>query len=212
MAANRKTAKVNTPVCAACVLLCLTLISVYFTCGLFAKYTAADEKGDSARVISFGDITITESGDFAADGHSLIIPGVNLMKKAVLSFDGSEAAVCVFVKITLSPHWETADNKCFTVSDGEKTLMSWSVAQGWEYLCADSNGAHIYYRELTPNTSLSADIIAENGLITVSEQITKSELLTMNGIFIRLSAAAVQSGGFESPAAAWESVASKEGM
>jgi hypothetical protein len=74
------------------------------------------------------------------------------------------------------------------------------------------NGTYIYYRELTPNTELIAtDIIAENGKITVSYQITKSEIQVMTGISIKLRATVVQSGGFENPEAAWNSVAVKEG-
>ena len=35
---------------------------------------------DSARVITFGDLTLTETGDFYEEGKLMIIPGVDLKK------------------------------------------------------------------------------------------------------------------------------------
>ena len=137
-------------------------------------------------------------------------PGVDLTKKATVSFSGSESATYVFVEITPSK-WSTTDNKTFSLMSNGKTAMQWNVAEGWLFLKSD-NGTYIYYRELTPNTELIAtDIIAENGKITVSYQITKSEIQGMTGISIKLRATVVQSGGFENPEAAWNSVAVKEG-
>lgn len=89
--------------------------------------------------------------------------------------------------------------------------MQWSVAEDWTYL-KSVNETYVYYRELAPNTEIvAADIIAGNGKITVSDRITESEIKSMMGISIKLRAAAVQSGGFDSPEAAWNSIAKKEG-
>lgn len=210
MAGRNQRAKRNIPMCAACVLLCLTLLSAYLISGLYAKYTDTAVGSDSARVVRFGNLTLTESGDFA-DGAGIVIPGVNLRKKAVVDFAGSEASTYVFVSIALSSHWTTADNRRFAVTSGEKTLLQWSVGDGWTFLETDGNGAYIYYRELAPNRALSADVIADDGCITVSDGLTGGELGGMTGMFIRLRAAAVQSGGFAGPAAAWQSVSAKEG-
>ena len=195
MAKYTKTAKVNIPIRIACILFCLTLISVYLTGGIYAKYTAASGIGDTARVISFGNITITESGDFISggenDGKMMIIPGV-------------------FAEIILSSSWTTTDNVAFSISSGNKLLMQWKVEDSWKFLKTDSNGAYIYYRELEPNTHLTADIIAKDGYIYINDEITKSEISAMNGIFIKFRAACVQSNGFKSPDAAWESLSKKE--
>lgn len=48
-----KQGKINIPMMLACVLLCLTLITTHLTGGLFARYTAKGEGGDSARVAKF---------------------------------------------------------------------------------------------------------------------------------------------------------------
>ena len=46
-------AKINIPMCIACVLLCLTLFSFYLCGGLYAKYISTAYGGDSARVAKF---------------------------------------------------------------------------------------------------------------------------------------------------------------
>ena len=209
MVRHHKT-KMNIPMCLAAILLCLTLISIHLASGLYAKYISSASGNDSARVIKFGELTLTEEGDFYEGNKLMIIPGVALTKKATVSFSGSESATYVFVEITPSK-WSTTDNKTFSLMSNGKTAMQWNVAEGWLFLKSD-NGTYIYYRELTPNTELIAtDIIAENGKIAVSNQITKSEIQVMTGISIKLRATVVQSGGFENPEAAWNSVAAKEG-
>lgn len=210
MARNKETEKPNIMMCIACVLFCLTLISAYMTSGLYAKYTVTSNGRDLARVIKFGDIVLTESGDFGIDGTLMIIPDVDLTKKAVLSFDGSEASTYVFVKITPSPHWTTTDNRNFAIRSENNIQMQWTVADEWVFLEHDSSGRYLYYQELAPNTPLKTDIIANDGHIIVSDTITKRDIAGMNGIFIDISAAAVQNNGFADPTAAWESMASKK--
>jgi hypothetical protein len=209
-AKHAKTAKVNIPMCIASFLFCLTLISIHLTSGLYAKYISSASGNDSARVIKFGELTITETGDFYEDNKLMIIPGVDLTKKATVSFSGSESATYVFVEI-LPTGWSATDNVTFALLSNGKTAMQWSIADGWVFLKSD-NGTYIYYRELAPNLELvTADIIAGNGKITVSDQITKSEIKAMTNVSIKLRATVVQSGGFENPEAAWNSVAAKEG-
>lgn len=205
-----KTAKVNIPMYIAALLFCLTLISIHLTSGLYAKYTGSASGNDSARVITFGDLTLTETGNFYEGNKLMIIPGVDLTKKAVVSFTGSEAATYVFVEVEPSAIWQTTDNRTFSIKLNSKTAMQWSVATDWNLLLSQ-DGTYVYYRALAPNTVLNnADIIAENGKITVSNQITKSEIKGMTNISIKLRATVVQSGGFENPTAAWNSIAAKE--
>ena len=204
-------ARINIPMCIAAVLFCLTLISIHLTGGLYAKYISSASGGDSARVIAFGDMTLTETGDFYEASKLMIIPGVDLTKKAVVDFAGSEAATYVFIEVEPSAAWQTSDNQKFSITMNSKTAMQWSVAEGWSFLVL-KNGAYVYYRELAPNTVLKdVDIIAEDGKITVSDRITKSEIASMTGISIKLRASVVQAGGFASPEAAWNSVSAKEG-
>lgn len=196
--------------CIAFFLFCLTLISIHLTSSLYARYISSAPTGDSARVITFGDLTLTETGDFYEESKLMIIPGVDLTKRAAIDFSGSEAATYVFVEVATA-EWQTTDNFTFSIYFDDKVLMQWSIADGWSYL-KKLDGTYVYYRELAPNTELAAaDIIADDGKIAVSDQITKSEIESMTGISIKLRAAVVQSGGFNSPEAAWNSIAAKEG-
>ena len=56
-------AKMNIPMCAAAVLLCLTLFSLHLMSGLYAKYVSKDSGSDSARVAAFNVITTGDVGD-----------------------------------------------------------------------------------------------------------------------------------------------------
>ncbi|MBO5767242.1 MAG: hypothetical protein J6R49_01830 [Clostridia bacterium] len=197
--------------CVAAILFCLTLFSAHLTSGLYAKYITTESGSDAARVITFGDLTLSETGDFYAENKLMIIPGVDLTKKATVDFSGSEAETYVFVEVEASSKWQTTDNYTFFIVNNGKTAMQWRIAEGWTLL-ASENGAYVYYRKLAPNSALNnVDIIAEGGRIEVSDRITKSEIESMTGISIKLRAAVVQSGGFENPEAAWNSVAAKEG-
>lgn len=160
----------------AAVLFILTAISAYLLSGVFAQYVASGNGGDSARVVKFGDLTISETGDFdgTAVKKGMIIPGVNLTKDATVHFESSEVATVVFVEVMLSSNW-TKTGDTFSVGDH----LSWTVAAGWTYLPNDANTAnhkYVYYKVLDPNEELTADFIAENGKITVSEDESKNVL------------------------------------
>ena len=53
MASHKRNTKLNIPMCVACVLLCLTLVSIHLTSGLYARYTSADAGVDSGRIAKF---------------------------------------------------------------------------------------------------------------------------------------------------------------
>ena len=208
MAKHQKSGKFNLPMCMAAALFCLTLISLHLTSGLYAKYVSTASGDDSARVVTFGDLTLTETGSFYDGSKLMIIPGVNLQKKAVVDFEGSEVATYIFVEIT-PVKWVTSDQKNFSLIVNEKTAMQWAVADGWDYL-KTVDGTHVYYCKLNPNdNAFHADIIADNGTITVSDQITKTDLQSMTGISIKLRATVVQLGGFSGPGDAWNSVSAQ---
>lgn len=196
----------NLPVCFARVLLLLVSITFYLVGALYAKYGSGDHSGMQARVAGYGQLTLTETGDFAADNEAIILPGVDLVKDATVHFDGGEVASYVFVEVTLSSHWSSDDNATFEILSGSKTLLQWSMVSDWSYLTKTASGTYVFWQLLAPNQSLTEDVIASDGLITVSQAATKSELAAMTGVFINLRATAVQSGGFDSPASAWNSI------
>ena len=82
--ARRRRAKMNIPIVLACVLLFLTMLSVHFSSGIFARYVSRADGQDNAKVASFGNLTITDSGDFFT-GSAIVLPGVDHTKRATVS-------------------------------------------------------------------------------------------------------------------------------
>lgn len=182
---------VNIPICLAAVLLCLTMFSSYFSSRVVARYTTTENSGDSARVIKFGDLTLTETGG----DPQYIAPGVELEWNASLSFTGSEAATYVFVEV---------DGVASGTADAV-TLFSggpeWVVADGWEYLAPG-----VYYRALVPNAVLTDVALFESASVVVSEYMTAADIVAIGTISPSFRASVVQSNGFASPADAWDSL------
>lgn len=191
-------------------LVILTIISIYLLSGLFARYVSSDQGSDSARVATFGNLTLTETGDF--DGtdskKGMIIPGVPLTKNATVTFTGSEMATVVFVEVIVPKDtWETADNKAFSYGG-----MSWSVATGWEYLTKDLYGGkdrYVFFKILEPNTQLSGEKIVKDGVISVSEEITKANIGSLGNADLTFRASVIQAGGFKTVEEAWGAMAAK---
>ena len=199
------------------VLFCLTLVSLYMVSGLFARYMTRGQGSDSARVIKFGEITLEEDGDFydEANGLMWIVPGKDIQKKATVSFAGSEVATFVFVEVQLSEHWTYAeitekdddDNEVkkytFTMAGGK---ISWTVADGWKKLGDDN----VFYRELVPNETLTEADIIKDGIITVSDGITRGTMAALTTpITVTFRASVVQGNGFENATEAWGSLSGK---
>lgn len=188
----------------------LTMISIYLLGGLFARYVSSDHGSDSARVAAFGDLTLTETGDFdgTENKKGMIIPGVPLTKDATVTFTGSETATVVFVEVIVPEGtWETADNRAFSYGG-----LSWTVASGWEYLDSDQyagNDRYVFYKTLEPNTELNNEKIVKDGEISVSEEITKATIAGLANGDLTFRASVIQAGGFETVGEAWAAMAAK---
>ena len=195
---------------AAAGLFILTIVSIYLLSGLFARYVSSDQGSDSARVATFGNLTLTETGDF--DGtetkKGMIIPGVPLTKNATVTFTGSEMATVVFVEVIVPEDtWGTEDNRVFSYGE-----MSWSVASGWEYLTKDRYGGkdrYVFFKILEPNTQLSGEKIVKDGEISVSEEITKANIGSLGNADLTFRASVIQAGGFKTVQEAWTAMAAK---
>lgn len=188
----------------------LTMISIYLLSGLLARYITAGHGSDSARVATFGNLTLTETGDFdgTENKKGMIIPGVPLTKDATVTFTGSEMATVVFVEVIVPEDtWETKDNRAFSY-DG----LSWSVASGWEYLNSDQyggNNRYIFYKLLEPNTELNGEPIITDGKIYVDENITKANIAGLDNAALSFRASVIQAGGFQTVEEAWAAMAAK---
>lgn len=124
-------AKMNIPMCAACVLLCLTLFSMHLTGGLYAKYTAKGNGEDDARVAKF-DVRVTKSADAministsAKDGiYSFVVTNeseVAVKYDLTLTF---EEDVHKFLKVTLGENTKEISGRTVTFTDVESLAPS----------------------------------------------------------------------------------------
>jgi len=201
------------------VLLYLLLIAAAVSGVTFSKYVTGTTVGDTARVAIMRDITVTETGNFAETDKWIITPGVDMIKNAVVNFEGSEMACYVFCEIKTSG-WSRLDEHSFAFSGGGENILGWAVNNDWKFLSGNGSEA-VYYRTVSANTVLQADMLADGGKITVSENITKTQLgLLPKDMQIKISAAAVQYNGFSDETgagyseeqralAAWEAVKNK---
>lgn len=171
-------------------LLYLAVVTFALTGVTFSRYVASAHSQDEARVITFGDLTVTDSGSVQVQ------PGVAAKKDLTVRFDGSEAAVYVFAEV--QGGWTLGADGIYHDAAG---LMTWRVADGWTYL-----RDNVYYRELAPNTALTAGLIA-GGTVDVSEDMTRTELEELSkALSIRVQAAAVQREGGDTAETAWARV------
>ena len=172
-------------------LLYLAVVTFALTGVTFSRYVASAHSQDEARVITFGDLTVTDSGSVQVQ------PGVAAKKDLTVHFDGSEAAVYVFAEV--QGGWTRgADNRTYTYGGGS---LSWRVADGWTHL-----QDNVYYRELAPNTALDAGLI-DGGAVNVSENMTRTELEKLSkGLSSHVQAAAVQREGGDTAETAWARV------
>ena len=170
-------------------LLYLAVATFALTGVTFSRYVASAHSQDEGRVITFGDLTVTDSGS------AQVQPGVAAQKDLTVHFDGSEAAVYVFAEV--QGGWTLgADNRTYTYGADS---LSWRVADGWTYL-----QDNVYYRELAPNTALDAGLI-DGGAVNVSENMTRTELEELSkALSIRVRAAAVQREGGDTAQIAWK--------
>lgn len=171
-------------------LLYLAVATFALTGVTFSRYVASAHSQDEARVITFGDLTVTDSGSVQVQ------PGVAAKKDLTVHFDGSEAAVYVFAEV--QGGWTLGADGIYHDAAG---LMTWRVADGWTYL-----RDNVYYRELAPNTALTAGLI-DGGAVNVSEDMTRTELEKLSkALSIRVRAAAVQREGGDTAETAWARV------
>ena len=177
------------------VLLYLLLLAATVSCMTLSKYVTGTTVGDTARVTIMRDITVIETGNFAEPDEWVITPGVDMIKNAVVNFEGSEMACYVFCEIKTTG-WSRLDEHSFAFSGGGENILGWAVNNDWKFLSGNGSEA-VYYRTVSANSGLTADVLADGGKITVSENITKTQLDSLpKDMQIKISATAVQYNGF----------------
>ena len=187
--------------------LSLVLLSSHITSGPYAKYSSQSTGSDGARVIKFGDLTVTETGDFTSVGTNenqfIFVPGVDLKKNVLVTFAGSEASTIVFITVE-TPGW-TLNNKSFTDSKGQ---LAWSVDDGWNYLRTDGS-THVFYYALDPNEKMTNTPFIKDGEIQVSENGTVAMYRDYPETSFTIQGYVVQANKFANASEAWASISSK---
>lgn len=201
------------------------IVSTVTLAGLLARYVTSDGGSDSARVIKFNTVQITENNTNAGD-QFIICPGVDIKKDVEVTFGGSEAATYVFLTIDASKNWksfESGDNKYqHAYMLNEKECLTYEVDEQWSYHTSETNDdkkTFVYYMYLDPNDSISDfEVIKDEGTIKVSRYVTMDDLATMVSVSgsvkkslvdLDFKAVAVQANGFEDVTEAWNSVKNK---
>ena len=180
-------------------LLYLLVVTFALTGVTFSRYVTSSDGGDAARVAVIRDLTVTETGDVPADGGRwLLAPGVELTKNAMVTLESSEMACYVFLELE-TEGWQRTGTHSYAIQDGGGTALSaWGVDAAWQLLHGGTDSA-VYYQIVPANTPFSAAVLRDGGRITVSADVTASQLkaLAAEGLRIGIHAAAVQYQGLD---------------
>lgn len=181
------------------VIMYLSLIAILLFGVTFSRYVTGTTLGDSARVAYMKDIYISEEGNFTEQNNRIILPDVDMQKKATVHFEGSEMACYIFLEIkTVGWTRSDSDDHFYFCPVDDKQALSWAVDDDWEIILGDDSSA-VYYQIVSANMPLDADVLVD-GTIEVSRELTKSQLEKLMGerqeLSIDIGATAVQYHGY----------------
>lgn len=149
---------------------------------------------------TYGDINITL--DETTGNSYKIIPGVDIEKDPKVTVKKDSEACWLFVKVE-------------KVGTFVANKVTYSIADGWTKLTGVTGVDNVYYREVgavTADTSfyiLAGDETHSNGVVKVSENLTKAEVNAItaeNQPKLTFTAYAVQKDGIADAATAWTKV------
>lgn len=176
-------------------LLALVLVVGCAVGGTIAWLTATTDP--VVNTFTYGKINIALTETKPENKQATIIPGVNISKDPKVTVKADSEACWLFVKVV--------EGGTFVAKK-----VTYSVADGWAEL---PGVAGVYYREVNAVTAdtdfyvLAGDTTYPNGVVTVSEELTKAEV---NGITtqptLTFTAYAVQKDGIDTVADAWAKV------
>ena len=177
-------------------LLALVLVVGCAVGGTIAWLTATTEP--VVNTFTYGKIKI-ELTETTGNAYK-IIPGVNISKDPKVTVIGGSEACWLFVKV--------AEKGTFVTDK-----VTYSIANGWMPLDA-TNHPGVYYRKVDAVTAdtdfyvLAGDTTYPNGVVTVSENLTKKDIkgLTETRPQLIFTAYAVQKDGINTAAEAWAQV------
>ncbi len=174
-------------------LLALVLVFGCAVGGTFAWLTAKTDP--VVNTFTYGDINIGLAE--TTNNPYKIVPGVDIRKDPKVTVKAGSEACWLFVKVE-EENWPT-------FKDGETAKIAYEIAPGWTALEGQSG---IYYREVGAAAADTSFEVIKGNLITVSENLTKTEVNTVVTVQPKLTftAYAVQKDGVADAATAWAKV------
>ena len=149
---------------------------------------------------TYGDINI-ELAETTGTNYK-IIPGVDITKDPKVTVEANSEACWLFVKVEEAGTFVA--NK-----------VTYSIADGWTKGDGTKIPENVYYREAGDTTAdasfniLAGDTAYPNGVVKVSENLTKTEVNSITTqSTLTFTAYAVQKDGIDTVEAAWEKVSS----
>lgn len=182
-------------------LLALTLVIGCVAGGTVAWLTA--NGGTVTNTFTFGDIdiTLTESKDLDLK----VVPGKTIAKDPQVTVLADSEACYLFVKVE-EQNWPVV---------AETRMLDYAIADGWIALDAQEYPG-VYYREVTAEDAkkgasyyvLKGDTVNANGVVTVSENLTKEQVgeFKVSAPKLAFTAYAVQQDGIDTAEDAWAKI------
>ena len=186
--------------------LCAVLLVAVSVLGTMAYLTSKTQV--ITNTFTVGDINIELTETKPENKQAKIIPGVDIEKDPKVTVKANSEACWLFVKVEQTGTFVT-DKVTYSVMTG---------TDGWTAL-TDNPG--VYYREVDAVTAdtyfyvLKGNETYKNGVVTVSENLTRAEINSIDAEArqpqLAITAYAVQHDGFSTAAAAWEEVNATSG-
>ena len=185
------------------VMLALTMVVGCAVDGTVAWLVSESES--SVSTFTLGDINIKLTEAESESQPLKIIPGVEITRSLKVTVDPNSEACWLFVKVE-GTNWSRFPDANGTA----KVFYSVDVQKGWIAL---NDHPGVYYREVSAEDAkagiayyvLAGSAEHLNGVVTVSRELTKTEVNSLAGTQPKLTftAYAVQREGIDDAAAAW---------
>lgn len=149
---------------------------------------------------TYGDINIGLTETKPVNQQAKIIPGVDIEKDPKVTVKANSEACWLFVKVEEEGTFVTGK-------------VTYSIATGWTQGDGTKIPANVYYREVPATTADTSYYVLKgsteypNGVVTVSENLTKDEIKNITAQpKLTFTAYAVQKDGNDTAADAWAKV------
>ena len=183
------------------VVLALVLLVCCAVGGVLAWLTATTGPVVNTFTVGNVDITLAESVDTDSDGAASfkMVPGQTIFKDPKVTVVGGSEACWLFVKVEEEGTFVTG--------------VTYSIATGWTKGDDTKIPANVYYREVPATTADTSYYVLKgsteypNGVVTVSENLTKEEIKDITTQpTLTFTAYAVQKDGIADADTAWAKV------